>query len=128
MVSLDDLIGVQKPVVKDTGLRRKVWLGGRDQNLKCDEDGVSSCREVEEKLVEVLLKEEEYCHRCSYCGVLELAYEGEIRFRKVGSDRNGRPKYWCGGSVSLPLPLSSSDFGHEVLDEDRDEERYEEMY
>lgn len=88
-IDVEDLLSAETPFLKDSGLRRKVKIGsGKGKEW----------REVEERLVEVLLKEEQLCQRCAYCGGWEYSYQGDVRYRKVGEGRDARPMYWCGVS------------------------------
>jgi hypothetical protein len=85
--SIDRLLSTEPPIFKDSGLARKVEVK--------DDGGV---RLIEERLVEVLLKEEELCQRCAWCGYWEeVDYH---RHRKAGEGSDGRPLYWCGVSFS----------------------------
>ncbi|KAK4952451.1 hypothetical protein LTR10_009257 [Elasticomyces elasticus] len=86
-----DLVTADPQFLKDSGLRRTVRLG----------DG----KEVEERLVEVLWKEEELCQRCRFCGVWEYCYEDSVRHREVDVGKDGRPVYWCGRCWKLPKLL-----------------------
>jgi hypothetical protein len=96
MVEFDDLVkAADPPIFKDTGLRRKVLepakVWGKQE------------REVEETLVEVLLREEQLCQRCAFCGTWEYSYQDSERHKKV-EERNSRPVYWCGVKNFITLP------------------------
>jgi hypothetical protein len=79
-----DLLGVEPVVFKDVGLRRKVNVDKK---------------EVEERLVEVLMKEEEYCQRCAWCGGWEYSGGDSPRYcKEKEQDKNGA-LYWCGVSA-----------------------------
>lgn len=88
-LTLEVLMSAEPRVFKDSGLRRTA----KDVIHKHGNEV-----EIEEWLVEVLLKEEELCQRCAWCGRWELSYVGEPRFGKAGEGKNGRPMYWCGVS------------------------------
>jgi hypothetical protein len=91
-LTIDGLLQSDPPIFKDSGVRRKVEL---------KENGM--IKMIEERLVEVLLKESELCQRCAWCGCWELSYEGESRHCQRGVGTDGRPLYWCGVSNSLIL-------------------------
>jgi hypothetical protein len=76
---------VEPAVFKNVGLRRTVKVGKG---------------ETEERLVEVLIKEEEYCQRCAWCGRWEYSDEGSARHKKEEQPRGVGAVYWCG--VSKP--------------------------
>jgi hypothetical protein len=78
-----NLMGVEPEVFKDVGLRRTIKVDGK---------------EVEERLVEVLIREEEYCQRCAWCGEWEYSYEGSSRHSKEKQQIDGTTLYWCGVS------------------------------
>jgi hypothetical protein len=79
-----DLLGVEPVVFKDVGLRRKVNVDKK---------------EVEERLVEVLMKEEEYCQRCAWCGGWEYSGEDSPRYCKEKEQEKNGALYWCGVSA-----------------------------
>jgi hypothetical protein len=87
-MTFEELMGTEPSIPKDSGLRRKVKTRGYHGEET----------EIEERLVEVLLKEEEYCQRCAWCGVWEDKFETLTRYRKAGNGKDGRPLYWCGVS------------------------------
>ncbi|KAF1994948.1 hypothetical protein P154DRAFT_624298 [Amniculicola lignicola CBS 123094] len=95
-INADELLNSETPFMKDSGVRRKVWIETKGKER----------REVEEKLVEVLLKEEELCQRCAYCGVWEYCYQDSTRHRKVGEGKDGRLVYWCGHCTRTAKVLS----------------------
>ena len=78
------MMNTDPPVLADTGIRR---------TRKCGEN------DVEEMLVEVLVKEEGLCHRCATCGSWETSSRWDSRHQKVGESGGGRPTYWCGVSL-----------------------------
>jgi hypothetical protein len=88
MMTFEELMGAEPSVVKDSGLRRKIKAKGH----------LGEEKEIDERLVEVLLKEEEYCQRCAWCGVWEDSLETLTRYGKAGDGKDGRPIYWCGVS------------------------------
>jgi hypothetical protein len=60
-MTFEELMGAEPSMFKDSGLRRKVnakHVGGAKH-------------EVEERSVEMLLKEEQYSQQCAWCGVWE---------------------------------------------------------
>jgi hypothetical protein len=86
-MTFEELLGAEPSIFKESGLRRKEKAKGVH-----GED-----MEVEERLVEVLLKEEEYCQRCAWCGVWENSGE-RTRHQKAGVGKDSRQLYWCGVS------------------------------
>jgi hypothetical protein len=86
-MTFEELIGAEPSIFKDSGLRRKMKTKG----VHGEE------QEVEERLVEVLLREPEYCQRCAWCGVWEDSGE-RTRHQKAGDGKDGRLLYWCGVS------------------------------
>lgn len=84
-IKLEDLLAIDPPIIKDRGIKRTVKLPG-------------STVTIEESLVEVLLKEEQLCERCSYCGGWETVYAGNVKFQRE-SETNGIAIYWCGVSL-----------------------------
>jgi len=94
MLEAEDLLSAEPSVFRDSGLKRtrKVVDTTRGSGKKAYE------RECTERLVEVLVKEEELCHRCATCGQWEYSYAGEARHSRVGEDKEGQPVYWCGVS------------------------------
>jgi hypothetical protein len=83
-MSFANLMGVEPAIFKNVGLRRTVRVG------KC---------QVEERLVEVLIKEEQYCQRCAWCGRWEYSDAGEARHKREEEPNGGRTLYWCGVSL-----------------------------
>jgi hypothetical protein len=83
-MSFANLMDVKPAVFKDVGLRRTVKVGER---------------EAEERLTEVLIKEEEYCQRCAWCGGWEYSYEASTRHKREKGTKSGGGLYWCGVSV-----------------------------
>jgi hypothetical protein len=81
-------------VLKDSGITRT-----RTFEIKNVFGKVVGEEVKEEKLVEVLVKEEELCHRCASCGQWEYSYADSPRHKKIGEDKDGRPVYWCGVSL-----------------------------
>ncbi|KAH7125205.1 hypothetical protein B0J11DRAFT_579767 [Dendryphion nanum] len=95
LVSLEDLLQAEVPFLKDTGMRRSLWVSE-------DRDA----REVDEVLVEVIIKEAQYCQRCAYCGAWEYSYPDSARHQRVGKGKTGRPWYWCGDCSRSAKPFS----------------------
>ncbi|KAF2830049.1 hypothetical protein CC86DRAFT_453554 [Ophiobolus disseminans] len=91
-MAFDQLMGVEPRVFKDVGLRRKVLV----------KEGSGREVEVEERLVEVLVKEEEYCQRCAWCGVWEYSYEKGVRHKRLKEQAHGVALYWCGDCSMAP--------------------------
>lgn len=85
-ITLDDLLAAEPPIIKSTGIKRPIKLPKAEP--------VESPATME-SLVEVLLKEEQLCQRCVYCGSWEYSYQGEVKYQKVGEGDDG-PLYWCG--------------------------------
>jgi hypothetical protein len=86
-MAFEELLGAEPSIFKDCGLRRKVnarHVGG-------------AMNEIEERVVQVLLKEEEYSQRCAWCGVWEDIGE-RTRHPKAGDGKGGRLLHWCGVS------------------------------
>ncbi|PSN67185.1 hypothetical protein BS50DRAFT_634594 [Corynespora cassiicola Philippines] len=94
VVTFEHLMQAEPQVFKDSGLRRTV---------KVEDPNGKGKKEIEEKLVEVLFKEEQLIQRCAWCGAWEYSYKGENRHFKAGTGKNGRPIYWCGVSTSQLL-------------------------
>ena len=80
-LDFDTLLSTKPRVLADTGMRRTRKCGTKD---------------VEERLVEVLVKEEGLCQRCATCGAWESSSDCSTRHRKVGEDGDGMSVYWCG--------------------------------
>ncbi|KAF2877766.1 hypothetical protein BDV95DRAFT_449 [Massariosphaeria phaeospora] len=78
-------------VFKDSGLKRTVKIKIRGDVEK----------DIEERLVEVLFKEEQLCQRCAWCGEWEYSYASSTRHRRVREGKDGRPIYWCQVSQSF---------------------------
>jgi hypothetical protein len=97
LLTIDELMRADPPIFKDSGLKRKTEI--KESNR---------VRLVEETLVEVILKEEELCQRCAWCGCWEHNYKGEKRHCKMSEGSDGRPVYWCGVSSLYLLILSDS--------------------
>lgn len=94
-IEVEDLLAVEPELLKDSGLRRTrttdVWEGKE----------IVGKRETEERLVEVMLKEEELSHRCMSCGGWELGYASSPAFQNIGLGKDGRPIFWCGVSTVI---------------------------
>lgn len=84
LLDFDTLFSTEPRVLADTGMRR---------TRKCGE------KDVEERLVEVIVKEEGISQRCATCGEWESTYHCSARHQKVGEDGDGMPIYWCGVSL-----------------------------
>jgi hypothetical protein len=103
----EDLLGtdVEPGFLRDTGMRRMVAVEGKGVGGRMKRKGEEK-RLVdavggnvgEERLVEVLLKDEELSQRCAYCGGWEYTYTGHKRHKKIEWGKNGKEYYWCGVS------------------------------
>jgi hypothetical protein len=106
-LNCEDLLGtdVEPGFLKDTGIRRVVAVEDKGveggMKLKGEEkrlvDAVGG-QVSEERLVEVLLKDEELSQRCAYCGGWEYTYDGDKRHKKIELGNNGKEYHWCGVS------------------------------
>jgi hypothetical protein len=83
-MSFANLMGVEPAVFKDVGICRTVKVGKK---------------EAKERLVEVLIKEEEYCQRCAWCGRWEYSYERSAKHQREEEPKGCRVLYWCGVSL-----------------------------
>jgi hypothetical protein len=89
MMTFEEIMSIDPPAFKDSGLRR---------TLRIKNDEGKGENDVEERLVEVLLREDEFCQRCAWCGGWEYSYEGSTRHVKV---KEAQSLYWCGVSILL---------------------------
>jgi hypothetical protein len=114
MLGCEDLLGadVEPGFLKDTGIRRTIAVEGtgRAKNETEESELVDAVGGivVEERLVEVLLKDEELSQRCAYCGGWEYTYTGDERHKKIETGKSGKVYYWCGVSISLRAILRRS--------------------
>ncbi|KAF2104418.1 hypothetical protein NA57DRAFT_70625 [Rhizodiscina lignyota] len=90
-ILLEDLLAATPPIIKDLGIKRKAKTKPKESQ---DVDV------IEESLIEVLLKEEELCHRCAYCGAWEYSYDHSTRHRRV-TEPGTSALYWCGDCTQL---------------------------
>lgn len=83
---MEELLRAEPLVLRDGGLKRTREVGQRD---------------IEERLVEVLVSEEGLWHRCPTRGQWDDSYPESTRHARVGEHRDGQPIYWGGGSLRV---------------------------